>query len=259
MNYENSGTPSRVLGFGAFLAAAFLFALGTVFIKVNMNWYGVGAVLCLFFAVVHTTVTKANLLNQLYPAFIFLVAPFINREKSRASDSVWLLLTITGAVFVAMPATGPAGLMVGGELVGDLIGIASAIISAFAICVLREARKEDNTATVIVWQFGTGVLLGFAMLPFGWTTPPCLKSWLLLFATGIAGFAGQVFLTWGYRHIKASVGALLLDAGRTQRLVSETVHQTRRFLTDAILEASELGLSLRSSIFITVYTREAPA
>lgn len=241
----------------SFLGAAFLFAFSSVCIKLNSNFFQIGAmpalmsrfflgfvlmlgwslarredlrakrkdlvigrgilnllaVFLFFLSITLTTVTKANLLNQLFPAFIILVSPLINRERTKPWDLVWLGLTLLGTVLVMVPPEGLTGFLESGNFLGDMIGLLGAVASALAVSVLREARKADSTATVIVWQFGTGSLVLLVALPFFWISPPSPTSWFLLIATGLAGFGGQVLATWGYRYLAAATGGMILNTG----------------------------------------------
>ena len=88
-----SAVPAVEITFFRFSAGFVLSAFHMVRRKASFkpnNWVTVSlrgvlntvAVIVFFYAIQFTTVTKANMLNMTYPVFVFLVAPFINREKS---------------------------------------------------------------------------------------------------------------------------------------------------------------------------------
>ena len=93
-----------------FQVSFFRFVVGTIFMAVfirvmkkpvrprNLSlvvWRGIlntAAVLTLYVALKYTTITKANMLNWTFPAFVFLFSPFINREKPGLLKYFFLVL-----------------------------------------------------------------------------------------------------------------------------------------------------------------------
>jgi drug/metabolite transporter (DMT)-like permease len=197
----------------------FRFFLGAVLSAAHMrrkrssfrpnNWVTIGfravlnsvAVILFFYALQYTTVTNANMLNMTYPVFVFLVSPFINREKS--SPVFWLFLGVTmaGIWFVINPAFGSVN-------TGDLLGLSSGIVAGFAISTLKEARMHDSTEIILFYLMCVGTVInGLVVLP-NFVFPRGVTG-LLVLAAALLGFVGQVFLTEGYRFLKATSGAIV--------------------------------------------------
>jgi len=168
----------------------------------------------LFFAALTlTTVTKANMLAQLSPAFVFLFSPFINHESQQRSQAWYLLPVFAGSALIIMPEGGLAALLSSGDLAGDLVALTAAVTGGIAVSLLREARKTDGTLTVILYQFAVGIVVSLVLSLFSWQTPPDALSWLILLATGAFGFAGQLVIIWSYKHVSATEGSLLSNSG----------------------------------------------
>lgn len=167
------------------------------------------AVVMLFTAVNDTTVTKANILNLTYPAFIFLAAPFIANERQRWRDYALMLLTLGGAALVLLGGGGSIG---GGVNRGDVLALMSGVISGLAISGLRQARKHDSSLVILFYQLAFGTLVSLFLLPSLREIP---AGWglVLALAAGLLSNVGQYFITEGYRYISAGLGGIVLESG----------------------------------------------
>ena len=159
------------------------------------------SVVLLFLGAQFSTVTKANLLQMTYPAFVFLIAGRINRERSQPLQFVSLGLTLVGIWLIVSPDLShfnPA----------DLISLASGVTGAYAVAVLRESARFDPGYLIMFWLMGMGlaantvIVAPFFVLP-GWG----LLGLMLL--SGLAGFVGQLATTAGFRYVDARTGALV--------------------------------------------------
>jgi drug/metabolite transporter (DMT)-like permease len=182
-------------------------------------WRGVlntVAVSLFYCAVQFTTVTNTNLLNLSYPAWIFLASPLVNREGSPWYYGLFLLLTLVGAFLIVVPAATHGdwtSFFSQGFNLGDLMALASGIVAAFGISVLREARKHDGTVTVVFWLFGIGSLATLVPALLVWKTPSDAFAWACLLGAGSCGYVGQLFITSGYKWVSATQGSLLSSSG----------------------------------------------
>lgn len=173
------------------------------------------AVILFFTAVEYTTITNANMINMTYPVFVFIVAPLINNESVKPIYYFYLLLTMLGVYFVAVPELQfieianfikiPYFKIVG---IGDLIALASAIVAGVSISILREARKFDSTTLILFYLMGIGTIFNFfIMLPY-WITPN-FNLMFFIVLSALSGVIGQVAITHGYKYISASSGAII--------------------------------------------------
>lgn len=179
---------------------------GTVFMRAVLNTL---AVILFFTGIKYTTVTKSNILNLTYPAYIFVIAPYITGEQQKARHYLYLLCTLLGAGFIVMS---------GGNVdfsqinKGDILALSSGIASAFAITGLREACKYDDSSVILFYQMGFGTLATLALMLPSFSMPAGMG----LVHIGIAALlsnVGQFFITEGYRYISASLGSIVLESG----------------------------------------------
>ena len=203
-------------------------------------WRGVlntAAVILFFLASQYTTITNTHMLNMTYPFFIFLFAPLFFRQE-KISPFLYLILVaaLAGIWLVINPDLQTINK-------GDLFGLLSGIISAFAIITLNMARKNDSTLVILFYLMSIGTVLnGLVMLPvFVW---PQGGQWLLLLASAAAGVAGQVCITYGYKYITARAGSLV----STSRIFYAVVLGMLIFSEDLTLRIAAGGLMILLSI-----------
>jgi drug/metabolite transporter (DMT)-like permease len=193
--------------FGVILAFFYLKKRKITFNPKKLNlviWRGIlnsASVIFFFLAVQYTTITNANMLNMTYPAFILLVAPFINKEKTSPVFIIFLILTMIGVFLVINPDFEKIN-------IGDIFGLMSGIIAAFGISTLREASKYDNTFSILFYLMGIGTILNLIIIIPVFQIPTGLTA-VYVFISAILGVIGQVFLTAGYKYISAKSGSLV--------------------------------------------------
>jgi drug/metabolite transporter (DMT)-like permease len=160
------------------------------------------AVVLFFAGINYTTVTNANMLNMTYPVFVFLLAPFINKERSPGIYYLFLASAMAGVYLVAFPDFSSVN-------IGDLLSLASGIMAGFGITSLRQAAKFDNTHIILFYLMGIGTVLNAAIMAPVFTFRGSALVWTVVAFSAAAGYGGQVLLTKGYRHISAAGGSLV--------------------------------------------------
>jgi len=163
--------------------------------------FNVTAVMLFFGGLQYTTVTNANMLNMTYPAFVFLLAPFINAEKTRLRNIFYLLLTMAGVYLVVAPDFRNVN-------PGDLLSLASGLVAGFGIPFLREARKYDSSEVIVFYLMLFGCLMSGVFLMWDCSVPRGMVAVYLLLS-GVSAALGQVLITIGYRYIEAAAGSLV--------------------------------------------------
>jgi drug/metabolite transporter (DMT)-like permease len=160
------------------------------------------AAILLFTGIQLTTVTNANMLNMTYPVFVFVIAPFLNREENRPVHYLYLVLTIAGAFMVINPS-------MQGVNTGDIIALLSGIVAGFAISSLREARKYDHSMLILFYLMLLGTPVSLALAAPVFVVSPGAGVWWLILAAASSVVAGQIFLTVGFRYVSAAAGSLV--------------------------------------------------
>jgi len=118
------------------------------------------ALVAFFYAVQMTSVTKANMLNMTYPVFIFMLAPVFRIQRIPAISVLFLVMAMAGIYLVIQPDFSAVN-------AGDIIGLLSGIVAAFAIIVLSLARMYDSTVLIVFYLMAIGTVCnGILMFPF---------------------------------------------------------------------------------------------
>ncbi len=211
-------------------------------------WRGVlntVAVILFFLASQYTTITNTHMLNMTYPFFIFLFAPlFFRQEKISPFLYLILIAALAGIWLVINPNLNSINK-------GDIFGLLSGIISAFAIITLNMARKNDSTMVILFYLMSIGTVLnGLVMLPvFVW---PQGGQWLLLFASATIGVVGQICITYGYKYITARAGSLISSS----RILYAVVLGMLVFSEDLTLRIAAGGLMILLSIVAVTWLQK---
>jgi drug/metabolite transporter (DMT)-like permease len=159
------------------------------------------ALVAFFYSVEHSSVTNGNMLNMTYPVFIFLVAPLFKLEKMHKISLLFLLTAMTGIYLVVYPDFSNINM-------GDVIGLLSGILAAFAIITLAVAREYDSTVLIVFYLMAIGTVCNaFMMAPV--FVMPTTHEYPALIASGLLGVAGQTLLTKGYKHVSAKAGSMV--------------------------------------------------
>ncbi len=159
------------------------------------------AVIFFFAGLQYTTVTNANMLNMTYPVFVFLLAPFINHEKSALSNVLYLIITLAGVYLIVAPDFNHIN-------PGDFLSLVSGVLAGFGIPFLREARKYDSSEVILFYLMMLGCLINLVLvIPFFVMPAGLMMVYVMLSA--LVAVLGQGFLTVGYRYIEAASGSLV--------------------------------------------------
>jgi len=158
-----------------------------------------------------TSVANATLLANLAPIFVTLAAWLIFRQ---APAGVFL----TGLVF----ALAGMALLIGGDfeltrgaLLGNILGVVTAMFYAGYQMVVTRLRAEVSTASIMAWSSAitTVVLLPLALASGEQFLPVSSMGWIKLFGLAlISQVAGQSLIAYAMAHLPAtlsSVGLLL--------------------------------------------------
>ncbi len=158
-----------------------------------------------------TSVANTTLLANLAPIFVTAVAWLLFREVPRKLFLAGLAAAIAGTLLLIGANFGQKG----GALLGDALGVITAMFyAAYQISVTR-LRAHVPTASLMAWS---SAMMAAMLLPIAWISgeqllPHSDAGWMKLI--GIALFAqviGQSLIAWAMAHLTAtfsSVGLLL--------------------------------------------------
>ncbi len=168
-----------------------------------------GAAVLLFFSAVQLAgAGPGTLLNYTYPVWANVFGVLFTKQRPPSGFWVLLLLAMVGVYLIVDPRFG-------GLRLGELFGVASAMLAGGAVLCIKQLRRTDESL-VIIWSFSVVGLL-FALpvalldtvqnqraLPWG-----DHKGWLFLTLTGVFSFFGHVYFTRGYTHTTLQLGSVL--------------------------------------------------
>lgn len=156
-----------------------------------------------------TTVANATLLANFAPIFVALGAYLIFGERFTRKFLFALVLAIAGA-FLLMGGSVRLGPQ---HLLGDLLGIATAVFYASYILAVGQLRARFSTATVMAWSSAVtaAALLPITLLSGESLVAPSLRGWLVLVGLAvISQAAGQSLIAYALAHLPAAFSSLTL-------------------------------------------------
>jgi drug/metabolite transporter (DMT)-like permease len=160
----------------------------------------------------YTTVANATLLSNFAPLFIALWMWIAHRMRFARIFVVGMTVALTGAVMLVGPdAAGAGGTEAG--LLGDGLGLGSAVFYAAYQLVIKEARSQYSTARLMAWSTSITALalLPFALAAPGAFLPAQASGWLPLLGLAlIAQIGGQTVIAYALAHLSASLSSVSL-------------------------------------------------
>ncbi|MBC7514308.1 MAG: DMT family transporter [Herminiimonas sp.] len=163
-----------------------------------------------------TTVSNATLLSNFAPVFIALWMWLAWGRRFERVFVVGMLVALAGAVLLVAPNAGSVG-GVGGtgsqKLLGDALGLGSAVFYAAYQLVIKDARNRYSTARLMAWSTS---ITGLALLPFALAAPgPFMPlhaaGWLPLLGLALlAQIGGQTVIAYASAHLPASLSSVSL-------------------------------------------------
>jgi len=161
-----------------------------------------GAAISLFFASISLIpLGRATLLTYMYPIPATILAHFFLNEKIRKGVIFSLITAILGLVIIT-------GFDITKFLLGDILGILSAIFSGIAVTYIRKLRETDSSWSILysLGFFGSILISPIAISNF---ILPTINLWVILLAMAILSIIGQLLMTYSYKFCKASTGSII--------------------------------------------------
>jgi len=162
----------------------------------------------------YTTVANATLLSNFAPIFIALWMWLAYKARFARVFVIGMVFALVGAVMLVGPNAAGSGPAQGDlKLIGDGLGLASAIFYAAYQLVVKDARSQYSTARLMAWST---TITGLALLPFALMSPGAffpaqLSGWLPLLALAVvAQIGGQTVIAYALAHLPASLSSVSL-------------------------------------------------
>lgn len=157
----------------------------------------------------YTTVSNATLLSNFAPIFIALWLWGVHHVRFTNIFMVGMTVALAGAVMLI----GPNAMLGGDKLLGDGLGLITAVFYAAYQLAIKDARDRYSTARLMAWSTSITAL---ALLPFALTSdglfwPAQAGGWLPLLGLAlIAQVGGQTVIAYAFAHLPASLSSVSL-------------------------------------------------
>ncbi len=160
-------------------------------------------------SIVYTSVANSTLEANFAPLFVTLGAWLLWRARVTRLFLAALALTLAGAVLLIGP-----NIQLGGRtLLGDALGVLTAIFYAGYMLALKSATGTASTARIMAINTTVAaiVLLPYALATADAMLPQGVHGWLVLAALAlIAQIAGQSLIAFGFARLPASFSSVSL-------------------------------------------------
>ncbi|MGH8571029.1 MAG: DMT family transporter [Gammaproteobacteria bacterium] len=151
-----------------------------------------------FAALGYLPLAEATTISFAVPLFAIIISALFLHEKVGAHRWSAVAAGFLGVLVVTQPEGDHL------PLAGLILAVLGAFAAAIAHITVRQIGRTDGTQTIVLW-FGVITLLAAgALMPF-YGQMHGGRAWLILFALGFMGGAGQIFLTASLRYARVSV------------------------------------------------------
>ena len=186
-----------------------------LFNKIRLDFSNVGllavrgvtgglAVFLFYLAIGKIGLAKGSVISNTYPVFATVFGAIFLKERVKSLSAIYVIACIAGLVLVNHDAaTGSFAIDV-----WTLLAFAGSILAAVAVVAIRRLSRSDSTYSIFFSQ----CLFGFwiVLIPAStMETNVGIIGALLLLGVGIVATAGQLIMTWSYKHVDVSTGSLL--------------------------------------------------
>lgn len=157
----------------------------------------------------YTSVANATLLANVAPVFVALAAWLLFRERITARFAFGLLLATAGAAVLVADSfeIGPA------TVLGDLLGVASAVFYAGYLLTVSRQRRWFTTMQVMFWSTLAGALVTapLALVQGETLLPPDQHAWAMLAGLALLSHVGgQGLIAYALAHLPATFSSVSL-------------------------------------------------
>lgn len=208
---EGGLTTSNVAFFrflmGLVAAVALARARGTSLRPRSRLWFvlrgavGAAAVWLFFYGIAEVGLAKGAIYFHTYPMWGALIATVVLGERLTPGVVGAAAIAFAGLALVMWPEGG-----FGKAAPADLLALSGGALAGFAIVSIRKMRATDGSLVVFL---SLGIFGMLVTAPGTVASPPDtgLAGWALVIGVGLFATAGQLMLTWAYRHVRVGEAA----------------------------------------------------
>ena len=160
-------------------------------------------------SILYTSVANSTLEANFAPIFVTIGAWILFRQRVSRLFLVALAVTLGGAVLLI----GPNFALGGRALLGDALGVLTAIFYAGYMLALKSATERTGTAAIMAVSTSVAAiaLLPYALLTADVFLPQSATGWMVLVGLAlIPHIAGQSLIAYGFAHLPAAFSSVSL-------------------------------------------------
>lgn len=195
-------------------------------------------------SIVYTTVANSTLLANFAPIFVTLGGWWLFRQRVSGAFVAAMITALVGTTFLVGPSFGLGGR----HVLGDALGLLTAVFYAAYMLSIKRARETVSTAALMALSTTVSVVLLFpvALLSPQPMLPHGFDGWLVLLGLAlISQVLGQSLIAYAFAHLSAALSSVTV-------LVQPVVATVLAWmLFSEMLDASQLlgGVLVLSGIF----------
>lgn len=171
-----------------------------------------GTLTCFVYANKTTTAANAIFLQYTAPVYILILAPFVLKEKFRASDLVTVVVCLAGMSLFFLEDQTAANSLAPNVFTGNIAALVSGVFFGLYFILLRHPRSLENRNPALSVFYGN-IIIVLLMLPLILHRPPAQLNltdiaailFLGVFQIGIAYVLFTKGITEGVRSLDASI------------------------------------------------------
>ena len=156
-----------------------------------------------YITVIELGAARAAVICLTYPIFAALLAAAFLKESLSVKKLLWIIVGFLGLLIFLTPKALSSGI---GPY--DLLAVAGAIAAAAVVVLIRDLHQSEHGSTIFASQ---AVYCALIAVPFikenSWQIPA--TGFVFLMLAGLIVAAGQLTMTFAYRHLEVTKGASL--------------------------------------------------
>jgi len=161
---------------------------------------GLGALTCVYYAVVHLPLADATVLQFTNPMWTALAAALLLGETMASREVTLVVASLGGVVMVARP-TFLFGHVSALDPVAVGVGLLGALLTGVAYVVVRRLR-EEAPMLIVFWFAAVSTAVSLPIVALH-PVAPGPGTLAVLLGVGLFAHLGQVFTTWAFRLERA--------------------------------------------------------
>lgn len=158
-------------------------------------------------SIVYTTVANSTLLANFAPIFVTLGGWWLFRQHVSGFFVAAMITALAGTTLLVGPSFGLGEQRV----LGDALGLLTAVFYAAYMLSIKRARETVSTATLMAFSTTVSVLLLFpvALLSPQPMLPAGLDGWLVLLGLALVSqVLGQSLIAYAFAHLSAALSSV---------------------------------------------------